>query len=100
MTRPQASPETAPYQTHRSAQPERCKTARSTDHSPSIVAHPSSVRVVPLPRVVVDALAGHLAQSQTDGFLFTNELARQAGGPPLTRQSADRRSAGRAWTTA
>ena len=40
----------------------------------------ASVRVVPLPQVVVDALAAHLAEWPTDGFLFTTDL-----GTPIRR---------------
>lgn len=44
----------------------------------------SSVRTVPLPTVVVDALAVHLAAFGTgpDGLLFTNELGDRCAGPP------------------
>src|ERR1019366_3988116 len=34
---------------------------------------PASVRVIPLPTVVVDALAAHLAMFPTEGLIFTNE---------------------------
>jgi integrase len=40
----------------------------------------ASVRVVPLPQVVIDALAAHLMQWPTDGFLFTTDL-----GAPIRR---------------
>jgi integrase len=40
----------------------------------------ASVRVVPLPHVVVDALAAHLAAWPADGFVFTTEL-----GTPIRR---------------
>ncbi|PWW24886.1 site-specific recombinase XerD [Geodermatophilus normandii] len=40
----------------------------------------ASVRVVPLPQVVVDALAAHLKQWQSDGFVFTTDL-----GNPIRR---------------
>ena len=40
----------------------------------------ASVRVVPLPQVVVDALAAHLAAWPADGFIFTSEL-----GTPIRR---------------
>jgi integrase len=40
----------------------------------------ASVRVVPLPQVVVDALAAHLAAWPADGFIFTTEL-----GTPIRR---------------
>jgi integrase len=33
----------------------------------------ASVRVIPLPSVVVDALAAHLAAFPTEGLIFTNE---------------------------
>jgi len=46
----------------------------------------ASVRVVPLPQVVVDALAAHLAAWPTDGFLFTTEL----GGPIRRTAFSDR----------
>ncbi|MGX5653172.1 tyrosine-type recombinase/integrase [Geodermatophilus nigrescens] len=40
----------------------------------------ASVRVVPLPQVVVDALAAHLARWPSDGFVFTTDL-----GNPIRR---------------
>jgi hypothetical protein len=33
----------------------------------------ASLRVIPLPTVVVDALAAHLATFLTEGLIFTNE---------------------------
>jgi integrase len=46
----------------------------------------ASVRVVPLPQVVVDALAAHLAAWPADGFLFTTEL-----GEPIRRTAFSER---------
>lgn len=46
----------------------------------------ASVRVVPLPQVVVDALAAHLATWPADGFVFTSEL-----GDPLRRTAFSER---------
>lgn len=34
---------------------------------------PASVRVIPLPTVVVEALAAHLATFPTEGLVFTHE---------------------------
>jgi integrase len=46
----------------------------------------ASVRVVPMPQVVVDALAVHLATWPADGFLFTTEL-----GDPIRRTAFSER---------
>jgi integrase len=46
----------------------------------------ASVRVVPLPQVVVDALAVHLATWPADEFLFTTEL-----GDPIRRTAFSER---------
>ena len=46
----------------------------------------ASVRVVPLPQVVIDALAAHLATWPADGFVFTSEL-----GDPLRRTAFSER---------
>lgn len=57
-------------------------TGRAPEFGPPKTA--SSVRTVPLPTVVVDALAAHIAAFGTgpDGLLFTNELGR-----PLRRSA-------------
>ena len=46
----------------------------------------ASVRVVPLPQVVVDAVAAHLATWPTDQFVFTTEL-----GDPIRRTAFSER---------
>jgi integrase len=46
----------------------------------------ASVRVVPLPQVVVDAVAGHLATWLADQFVFTTEL-----GDPIRRTAFSER---------
>ena len=46
----------------------------------------ASVRVVPLPQVVVDAAAAHLATWPTDQFVFTTEL-----GDPIRRTAFSER---------
>ncbi len=47
----------------------------------------ASVRVVPLPQVVVDAMAAHLAHWPTNGFTFTTEL-----GDPIRRTAFSERT--------
>ena len=46
----------------------------------------ASVRVVPLPQVVVDAVAAHLATWPTDQFVFSTEL-----GDPIRRTAFSER---------
>jgi integrase len=51
----------------------------------------ASVRVVPLPQVVVDAMAARLAHWPTDGFIFTTELATRSAPRRSPNASGARR---------